>query len=295
MKDIQDFKVWLTILGYSSSCLKKYPREAQKMLEGTGLDYRHIKREELDSYVQQLKNHQPPFRPSYINSHISAIRIFGKFLQNTKNYHLPTSHLMYCKMEQKQPEFLTVEEIKMLYAVTDDSKYGLRDKAMLSVCYGAGLRRNEAISLHVKDIDTKHGNIHVRAGKNYKERLVPIPKRAVEDIKIYLKESRPMFQKDKYYQRELFLGYRGTAITSQVYEKRIKVLARMTGDINLIQKNITLHLLRHSIATHLMQAGVPLEQVSKFLGHGSLSSTQVYTHIKSYNHEQKNIPDVFTG
>lgn len=295
MKVIQEFTTWLTILGYSPSCLTKYPREAEKMLEGTSLEYRDLKKDDVNRYIEALRARQPPYKPSYINSHISSIRIFGKFLLQTKKCHLPTAHLIYNKAEQKHPEFLTVEEIKLLYNVTDNSKFGYRDRAMLSVCYGGGLRRNEAISLHVKDIDLKHGNIHVRAGKNYKERVVPIPKKAVEDLKNYLKYARPILQNGQQHQRELFLGYRGTTITAQVYEKRIKVLARMTGDDVLIQKDITLHLLRHSIATHLMQSGVPLEQVSKFLGHSSLSSTQVYTHIKSYQHAKKNIPDISTG
>jgi integrase/recombinase XerD len=178
---------------------------------------------------------------------------------------------------------LTESEISEIYSITKNDKYGYRDRAMLAVIYGGGLRRGEAINLHVGDIDLRRGYVHVREGKNYKERIVPLPPKAISDIKDYLKHGRPLLKKGKKYQREFFLGYRGSAIKAKVFEMRIKVLARLTGNERIVAKNITLHLLRHSIATHLLYRKVPLEQVSKFLGHSSLASTQVYTHILEHD------------
>lgn len=283
MNELEEYYRWLSILGYSEQRVKQYPRAVEIMLEWTGKEVKGLTKRHLTDYVFYLKTrtkHGELLKPSYVNTQITAIRTFARFLKQSTGYHLPTGHLLYCKVKQNPPNVLSEKEIQELYSITTNSKYGYRDRAMLAVCYGAGLRRREAIHLRVGDIDVKRGYVHVREGKNYKERIVPLPPKAIQDIKDYLKHGRPLLKKGKHYQRELFLGYRGKAITDQVFEKRMHQLAALTKNETLIAKRPTLHTLRHSIATHLLYRGVALKQVSQFLGHASLGSTQVYTHIK---------------
>lgn len=278
MEEIQEFRNWLSILGYSPQRIEQYPRAVERMLESTSKCLRELLREDLLSYVEDLKSRD--LRASYINTQITAIRTFGRFIYQAYRYSLPTGHLLYCKVQQRFPSVLSEQEVLELFETTDNTKYGYRDRAMLSLCYAGGLRRKEAIDLHVRDLDLKRGYILVREGKNHKERIVPIPPLAVQHIKEYLIHARPFFKKGKTHQRDLFLGYRGSKVSSQVFEKRIRMLASKTNNEPLIQKRVTLHLLRHSIATHLLYRGVALEHVSQFLGHSNLASTQVYTHIK---------------
>lgn len=277
MKEIEAFRHWLFTLGYSTKKIKLYPQSIERLFRHLDKPLGQITEQDLTGYSDHLREN---FKPTYTNSELTAIRTFSKFLTRTTRRGLPVGHLLYERIPQKLPTYLTEQEVQQLYKVTTNSKYGYRDRAMLSLCYGGGLRRSEAIGLHVQDIDTKRGYVHVRNGKNYKERIVPLPPKAIEDIKQYLKHSRPLLQKGKHYQRELFLGYRGKKITDQVFEKRIRDLTLKTANSVLIAKRPTLHTLRHSIATHLLYRGVSLDQVSRFLGHASMSSTQVYLHIK---------------
>ena len=282
MKEIKEFREWLTILGYSKQKVYQYPRSVQQLMNWTGKALRDINKDDVTNYFQYEESRTKDGKPlskRYLNSELGGLRTFDRFLTKTKGVGFPITHIMGFKTNQRPPNFLTIDEIKELYAVTDNTRYGYRDRAMLSLCYGGGLRRSEAIQLHVKDVDLSRGYVHVRMGKNYKERIVPLPPKAIRDIKDYLKHGRPLMKKGKQYQRELFLGFRGTSITSQVFEKRIRTLAIQTGNKTIVEKKVTMHLLRHSIATHLLQNGVVLEQVSKFLGHSSLESTQIYTHI----------------
>lgn len=279
MKEIEAFRHWLFTLGYSRKKTIAYPNTLQRMLRHVNKPIGKITKADMTAYWDFRKNCAA--KATYLNSDLTAIRTFSRFLVHTTGKGLPIGHLLFVKLPQQERTYLSEEEIQLIYQVTTNSKYGYRDRAMLAVCYGGGLRRNEAISLQVKDVDLQRGYVHVRCGKNNKERIVPLPPKAVNDLRDYLKHSRPLMKKGQHYQRELFLGYRGSAIGAQTFEKRIKELARQTENQILIAKYITLHMLRHSIATHLLHRGVPLEHVSRFLGHSSLESTQVYTHIQA--------------
>ena len=288
MKELEEFRQWLTVLGYCHQKVKQYPRSIERVLEWSNKSLRSITKDDLSSYIKHEQSRivrGKKLSPLYINSELTGIRTFAKFMHKSSGYTLPVDHLLNMKVPVSEARYLTMEEVQQLYAVTNNTKYGYRDLAMLAVVYGGGLRRAETINLHVKDIDIKRGYVHVRNGKNYKERIVPLPKRAIDDLKAYIKHSRPLLQKGIHYQRELFLGYRGSAVTIQVFEKKIKALALLTENEELIAKRVTLHWLRHSIATHLLESGVELDQVSKFLGHSSLSSTQIYTHINPTYHD----------
>jgi integrase/recombinase XerD len=179
---------------------------------------------------------------------------------------------------------LTQEEIRQLYKACDSDipwqeRYGLRDKAMLAILYGCGLRRNEAYSLDVGDILFDRSLVYVRKGKNYKERFVPMVKANQLYLQEYLYDSRPLFLRSKKTEA-FFISTHATRMQGQSMMYRLKLLTVRTANEQLMEKEIGLHTLRHSIATHLLENGMSLESIARFLGHSSLESTQIYTHLQ---------------
>lgn len=193
--------------------------------------------------------------------------------------------------------WLTEEEIKLLFEATYQTGshnylekqeiFQSRDRAMLAVFYGCGLRRNEGVQLNLSDINFDRSILHVRKGKNYKERLVPISKTSLKHLQEYIYDQRPKLSQSKL--DALFLSQRGFRMHGQTMLIRLKKLQYLTGDLDLSSKEIGLHTLRHSIATHLLTAGMKLDSISRFLGHSSLESTQIYTHLSEqpYNNLPK--------
>ncbi len=149
---------------------------------------------------------------------------------------------------------------------------------MLVIYYSCGLRRNEGVHVAVDDINFDTRIVHVRKGKNYKERFVPFNKASGKYLEEYVYDHRPQLVKSKT-ESALFISHGGKPMRGGSVYKRLKLLQLATEDISLQQKTIGLHTLRHSIATHLLQAGMSLEKISRFLGHSSLDSTQIYTHL----------------
>jgi integrase/recombinase XerD len=158
---------------------------------------------------------------------------------------------------------------------------GLRDKVMLDIFYACALRRNESVHLDVSDIDFKGKLIYVRKGKNYKERYVPANETILQHIRDYLDHGRPFLQKkDK--TPALFIsdkGYRTQGQSLLIRLLKLARLARIGKRTCLSGRQVGLPTLRHSIATHLLQSGMKLHHIARFLGHDSLESTQIYTHI----------------
>jgi integrase/recombinase XerD len=149
---------------------------------------------------------------------------------------------------------------------------------MLTIFYGCGLRRNEGYHLDLSDINFDRQIVHVRKGKAYKERFVPFNKTNSQYLQDYIYDSRPKLVKDGK-QNALFISQRGIRMQAQSMALRLKILQQRSDNLELQEKDVRLHVLRHSIATHLLQNGMPLEKISRFLGHSSLESTQVYTHL----------------
>ena len=158
-----------------------------------------------------------------------------------------------------------------------EDKIGLRDKAVLSVFYGCGLRRNEGVNLNVDDIYFDEKLLHVRKGKGNKERLVPLNEAVLKHLELYVYDGRPELANKN--ETALLIGKKSARLMGNGCYRRLKSLQQKSESITLKQKEISLHTLRHSIATHLLQAGMSLESIAEFLGHSSLESTQIYTHV----------------
>jgi integrase/recombinase XerD len=219
---------------------------------------------------------------SYLNKHQQALKKFKEYLQN-HNY---KDFNLNLKSEKNPTEeklnILTQSEVKELFTATHHSNtkghLRCRDKAMLVVLYSCGLRRTEAVSLDISDVFFEKERIHVRKGKNYKERFVPINRKNAEILEDYIYEARPQF-KESNLSDALFISQKGNRLNGMSFAVRLQKIVKASNNKEIAEKGITLHTLRHSIATHLLQQGVKLENIKTFLGHASLESTQIYTHL----------------
>lgn len=288
------FKEWVDILGYSSGMqyyMQSHVREFLHYLETNQvnqinqLKQQHYK--EYFTYISTRSNQRTGggLSNNSLNKQIQTLEKFYEFLIHKGVQNLPPVTLRQLKLERKEVEVLTQEEIQELYKATqNESDYYLqeifnaRDRAMLSVFYGCGLRRNEGVNLTVDDINFDTRIIHVRKGKNYKERLVPFSKTSLKYLQEWIYDYRIQLIKS---QKEgaLFIGNSGKPINGGSLYRRFKQIQQLVESAELRTKEIGLHTLRHSIATHLLQNGMELQKIQRFLGHASLETTQIYTHL----------------
>ena len=189
----------------------------------------------------------------------------------------PTENLSTPRVGRSLPETLAVEDVSRLLEVASgkDSPEAKRDHSMLELLYASGMRVSELVSLDTEDVDIDE--LSVRCfGKGGKERVIPIHWRAANSVAEYVEETRPVLESGRS-GRALFLNRRGNRLTRQGFWLILKGHAKRAG----ITARITPHSLRHSFATHLLQGGAPLRHVQELLGHASISTTQVYTHLTS--------------
>lgn len=278
----EGFKEWLGILGYAKSTVDTLPRRVNELFEHAETQgiYKlsDIQSQHIRAYYELLKTKKSQqtgalLRNSTLNGIIRAWRLFAHYLEETDQGTLNVD-IHYEIDETIEREILTTQEIKALYNAADEGILGLRDRAMLSIYYGCGLRSNEGLSLNLSDVMVEKGLLYVRKGKGYKERYVPFTEAIKADFRLYLQECRPQLVEER--TEEAFLvSNKGQRISSTAQSKRLKELLKGAS----ITKPIGLHGLRHSIATHLLKSGMQIEDIAKFLGHTYLSSTQIYTHI----------------
>jgi integrase/recombinase XerD len=227
----------------------------------------------LREFVYHLKD--LGLSPASIRRNVSAVRTYFKFMLG-EGFVVrdPSERLETPKRWRTLPEVLGIEEIeKLLGAPSLDEPLAFRDRAMLELAYGAGLRVSEWISLGVRDVMLQDHVVRV-FGKGAKERLVPIGRRAIGAIAIYLRELRPKLEKGEGKGR-LFLNSRGRPLSRMGAWKILRKYVDQVG----ITKPVSPHTLRHSFATHLLEGGADLRAVQEMLGHVDISTTQIYTHV----------------
>jgi len=302
------FKEWMDILGYCESNVYNTPhivREFLHFLEGISikriqaLEHKHIKA--YHGHISKRTNQRRGGGLSnlYINQHLQAIAKFLEYLHHRGIQNLPAMSIKLEKTSREQVTVLSTDEIKLLFAATEKDAISAkhhhynrfneamqaRDRAMLAVYYSCGLRRNEGVHLHTDDINFDSRVLHVKKGKNYKERFVPFNKTNAQYLQSYVYDYRPLLATDKKEGR-LFMSVGGGLLNGASLLLRLQRLQHLTEDTTLQQKTVGLHTLRHSIATHLLKAGMSLEKIAQFLGHSSLESTQIYTHLIKKEDEQ---------
>jgi len=278
----QGFAEWLAVLGYAPTSVASLPKHLAEFLH-------HQERHGKDSIAQLMAGdaaafigHQQTvigirtgraFSAGHINKYIQALQLFSRYIRQSGKSSVGFM-LEHLEEASPMPTWLSQAEIRRLYRVTATDILGLRDRAMLSVFYGCGLRLQEGASLELSDILHDRKLLYVRRGKGYKERYVPIAEQPYQDIRDYIEQSRPELLQQPC--AALFLdANKGRPIHKQSLYLRIKALVCKAG----ITKDVGTHTLRHSIATHLLQSGMPLERIQEFLGHAVLDSTQRYTHL----------------
>ena len=204
---------------------------------------------------------------------LSGIKSFYNYLLlNDKIESSPTEFVEAPKVGRHLPDVLTVEEIDLIISSIDPSKpKGRRDRAMLELLYSCGLRVTELITLRICDLFFGEGYIRV-VGKGNKQRLVPINATARERIMIYLDDRRERYHGNE---ETLFLNNRGGKLTRIMIFTIIREAVKRTG----IQKQVSPHTFRHSFATHLLAGGANIRQIQEMLGHESISTTEIYTHL----------------
>jgi integrase/recombinase XerC len=203
---------------------------------------------------------------------LAAVRSFFRFL--TREGYLtasPAKLVTTPKAERHLPKFLSVDEVFALVEKPDTMGFlHARDRAVLELLYSSGLRVSEVAGLNVEDVNTREGLIKVR-GKGRKERIVPLGSKAVEAIRGYMTEKMLLRKKN----RTMFLNRRGTPLSERGVRRIVVKYARLAG----VRGQIGPHTLRHTFASHLLQAGADLRVIQELLGHASLSTTQKYTHL----------------
>lgn len=227
----------------------------------------------LREYVYHLKD--LGLSPSSIRRNISAVRSYFKFMLSEGDLvRDPSERLEAPKRWRTLPDVLTVDEAaKLIAAPSLDEPLAFRDRAMLELAYGAGLRVSEWISLSNKDVLMNDHLVRV-FGKGSKERLVPIGRGAIAAVAIYLRELRPRLEKGQG-KGVLFLNARGEPLSRMGAWKILRKYVEIAG----ITKPVSPHTLRHSFATHLLEGGADLRAVQEMLGHADISTTQIYTHV----------------
>jgi len=205
---------------------------------------------------------------------LSAVKGFHRFIYREGFLHkLEIKEISTPKAIQKIPFVLSQEEVGLLLSQPDETKFGIRDRAILEMGYSTGMRVSELCDLKYEMIDEESRFIRV-FGKGRKERLVPFGEKAMKALESYKKKSRPELAREKI-SPFVFLNYRGGRISRVTVWKMIRKYALLAG----LPPEVTPHTLRHSFATHLIEGGADLRVVQELLGHASISTTQIYTKL----------------
>jgi site-specific recombinase XerD len=279
----EGFKRWLEMLNYVQPSIDYDPKRLGEFLdwmEANGAtQIEQITGSKVKEYFEFLSERKSKrtgevLSVASLRSHLTTVNRFVRYLQHIEEGNIEVSIQLKGKAK-KEIVVLSTTEIEQIYESTDDSLLGIRDRALLSIFYGCGVRRNEAQYIEVKDILPDRNLLYIRKGKGYKERYVPIVGKVKKDLINYLNIGRSVMV-GKEINQSLFIKLDGKPLTSSGMYCRIKKLMKKAG----IKKKAGLHTLRHSIATHLLNNGMKLSEIAKFLGHSSLESTQIYTHLK---------------
>lgn len=274
---ISKYKTYLRLeKSLSGNSIDAYLTDLDKLLrfvESEGLRIEDVAYEDLQQFVAQL--HDIGIHPRSQARIISGIKSFYRFLLLDDYITIdPTELLESPKIGFKLPEVLSVNEINNILDTIDLSlPEGQRNRAMLEVLYSCGLRVSELTGLKYPDVYFDEGFIRVE-GKGSKQRLVPISETAIREIRNYLFDRNTIVVK-KGFEDTLFLSRRGTALSRIMVFHIIKQQTEMAG----IQKNVSPHTFRHSFATHLLEGGANLRAIQEMLGHESITTTEIYTHI----------------
>lgn len=281
------FMKYLQAVGYSKASWKTFATGIKEFLcwiEKKKVTINRVEESDIESFYEYLQ-HRPSatggaLSESRIALHMYTLKLFFQHLQDVEQMESnPMGNLDYTRDYKRTREnLLSLDDIQKLYEACETAK----QRAILGIIYGCGLRRQEAEKLNAKDIHFKSGMLYVREGKGGRKRTIPLSKKVLNDFKDYYFQERPG---ELNYKREIesfMVNNHGTRMRGDTYSGEIKKLiskARLDKHLPAGKAGITLHHFRHAIATHLIESGMKTEHVKDFLGHMSIETTQTYTHI----------------
>lgn len=230
------------------------------------------RRQDITAYLLELK--RQGFSPSTISRRLSAVKGYFRYMLNEGLIKAnPTAGMKSPRKWAEIPGALSSADVNSLLSAPDTKKKaGMRDAAILELLYATGMRISEVCALKTADVNFDAGFLRCM-GKGSKERIIPVGGKALESIKLYMEKARAHYARGG--ARELFITRLGGKFTRQGLWKIVKKYALKAG----IRENMTPHMLRHSFATHLLERGADLRSVQEMLGHSSISTTQIYTHV----------------
>ena len=265
--------------GFSGNTIMAYRNDLYSLLkdlESKNLsDWKSVTTDHLLKFVLLLQ--EKGYSETTRARKTAAVRSYFAFLVDDRLIeNSPAAELSSPKIGRSLPTALSEEEvIRVLEApMAVDTPESRRDKAMLELLYATGMRVTELVSLRVNDVNLSGGFVRC-IGKGNKERLIPFHEQALDALAFYIEEGRDSFLNGNPKEPALFLNRRGEQLTRQGFWLILKEYARKAG----ITSAVTPHTLRHSFATHMLRGGASLRQVQEFLGHASIASTQIYTHL----------------
>ena len=278
---LDSFLVYLTVnRGLSKNTIESYSRDISSLLgflEKEGISSPEaVSENEIAAYLKQLRKKRLSVRT--MARYIVSLRQFFRFLLTEKVItEDPLRNTASPRPAKTLPHTLSLGEVEKLLQEPekDTSPEALRDRAMLEILYATGVRVSELISLELNRVNLDHGYV-VTLGKGSKERIVPIGKAAIRKTKDYLLDSRPLLLRGRNSQYLFITARTGSRMTRQRFWRMIKDYTIAAG----IHSHITPHVLRHSFATHLLERGADLRSIQAMLGHSSISTTQIYTHVE---------------
>ena len=289
--EVNEFKNYLKLeRSLSNNSIDAYLLDIRKLTSfisenySTSLSIENINVSIIESFIKYLfKSESSTYSQARI---VSGLKSFFNYLLLEEKIDINPMELIDApKLVRKLPETLSIQEIEIIIDAVDlDSKEGMRNKAILETLYSCGLRVSELVNLKVQNLFLDIGFIKV-LGKGMKERLVPIGTKAAECISIYMKEYRTNLNISEGFEGYLFINRRGKNLTRNMIFIIVKDLVKKAG----LNKNISPHTFRHSFATHLIEGGADLRAVQEMLGHESITTTEIYTHLnKNYLKEVVN-------
>ena len=289
--EVNEFKNYLKLeRSLSDNSIDAYLLDIRKLTSfisenySTSLSIENINVSIIESFIKYLfKSESSTYSQARI---VSGLKSFFNYLLLEEKIDINPMELIDSpKLVRKLPETLSIQEIEIIINAVDlDSKEGMRNKAILETLYSCGLRVSELVNLKVQNLFLDIGFIKV-LGKGMKERLVPIGTKAAECISIYMKDYRTNLNISEGFEGYLFINRRGKNLTRNMIFIIVKDLVKKAG----LNKNISPHTFRHSFATHLIEGGADLRAVQEMLGHESITTTEIYTHLnKNYLKEVVN-------
>ena len=267
---INNFLLYLEMdLNYSKNTINTYLNALNHLNDEIKKDILKLTSKDIESFISELE-----LESSSISNYLSAYKTFYNYYIKIGQISInPIDKVDTPKLSKHLPTYLTVEEVDKLLDIEIKDAFSARNKSILELLYATGLRISELINLEFKNIDLNDCIVRIM-GKGSKERIVPINDLAIKYLKIYVKDYRYKLVKTEQ-NNYVYLNNHGKKMTRQGVFKMIKKRTLETG----IKKDVSPHTLRHSIATHMLENGADLRIIQEFLGHESIGTTQIYTHL----------------